>query len=141
MLGCNRPLFNLRDLCMSTNTIAKRQSKHSILNFELCSVVVLAAFAMGAASASHAQSRPTAGSANNAPSQMTPVAATGAIPANKLTSQDLDAAFNRADTNHDGKLNRSEAEHFPVVVQRFDQFDGNHDGFISRDEFNKAANE
>ena len=126
---------------MSTNNIAKRQSKHSIPNFELCSVVVLAAFAMGAASASHAQSRPTAGSANNASSQMTPVAAAGAIPANKLTSQDLDAAFNRADTNHDGKLNRSEAEHFPVVVQRFDQFDGNHDGFISRDEFNKAANE
>ena len=124
---------------MRSNTIARKQSKHSIPNFELCSVILLAAFAMGAASASHAQSTPKAGSANSAPSQMTPVAAAGAIPANKVTSQDLDAAFNRADANHDGQLSRAEAEHFPAVAQRFDQIDGNRDGFISREEFNKAA--
>ena len=124
---------------MRSNTIAIKQLKHSIPNFELCSVILLAAFAMGAASASHAQSTPKAGSANSAPSQMTPVAAAGAIPANKVTSQDLDAAFNRADANHDGQLSRAEAEHFPAVAQRFEQIDGNRDSFISREEFNKAA--
>ena len=71
---------------------------------------------MGVASASHAQgTAPSTGSSNNnsAPSQMTPVAAADAVPANKVTKQDLAAAFNRAD--------------------------GNHGGLISREEFNKAA--
>ena len=104
-------------------------------------VILLAAFAMGVASASHAQgTAPSTGSSNNsAPSQMAPVAAAGAVPANKVTKQDLDAAFNRADANHDGQLSRAEAEHFPAVAQRFEQIDGNRDGFLSREEFNKAA--
>jgi hypothetical protein len=129
---------------MRTRTIAKQPSKHPIANFanfELCSVILLAAFAMAAASAAHAQSTTTSttGSTNSALAQMAPMAAADAIPANKVTRVDLDAAFNRADVNRDGKLSRAEAEHFPAVAQRFEQIDSNHDSFISREEFNQAA--
>jgi hypothetical protein len=135
--GLNASLFNLKDICMRTRTIAQHSAKHPMAHFELCSVILLAASAMGAASASHAQS--TAGSTTSAPAQIAPMAAADAIPANKVTRMDLDAAFNRADVNRDGKLSRAEAEHFPAVAQRFEQIDSNHDGFISRDEFNQAA--
>lgn len=125
MLGCNESLFKRKDFSMRTNTLAEQQATHAIFNFQLCSVIVLAAFAMGAASLTHAQgATPSAG---------------GAVPANKVTSQDLDAAFNRADADRDGKLSRAEAEHFPAVAQRFEQIDGNRDSFISREEFYKAA--
>jgi hypothetical protein len=127
------PFLNLKDICMRTRTIAQHPSKRPIAHFELCSVIFLAASAMGAASAARAQSTP------GAPAQMAPMAAADAIPANKVTRMDLDAAFNRADVNRDGKLSRAEAEHFPAVAQRFEQIDSNHDGFISRDEFNQAA--
>jgi hypothetical protein len=141
MPGGNTPLFNLKELRMRANTIAKQPSRRPIANFALCSVFLLAAIAMGAASATHAQgAAPAAGAtSNSATSPMAPLAAAGAIPANKVTRMDLDAAFNRADVDRDGKLSRAEAEHFPAVAQRFEQIDSNHDSFISRDEFNKAA--
>lgn len=124
---------------MRTHTVVKHPSKHPIANFELCSVILLAAFAMAAAaSAAHAQSTtpPTPGLSHSAPAQML---AADAVPANKVTRVDIDAAFNRADRNRDGKLNRTEAEHFPAVAQRFEQLDSNRDGFISREEFNQAV--
>lgn len=103
---------------------AKAQVKnHSILNFDARSVLMLAtvaAISIGLASAVHAQ---------------TPAP----IPANKTTARDVEAAFTRADVDRDGRLSRSEAERFPMVVQRFEQFDQNRDGFLSRDEFNAAA--
>ena len=117
---------------MRTNTITKEPSRYCPPRLELCSVIVLATFAMGAASATHAQGAvPSNGGA--------PMAAARAAPVNKVTSMDLDAAFNRADVNRDGKLSRAETEHFPMVAQRFEQIDSNHDSFISREEFNKAA--
>ena len=132
MLGLNVLLFDMKVFCMRTNSITKEPSRHSVPRFELCSVIVLATFAMGAASATHAQGAvPSTGGAL--------MAAAGAVPAGKVTSMDLDAAFNRADVNRDGKLNRAESEHFPMVAQRFEQIDSNHDSFISREEFNKAA--
>jgi Ca2+-binding EF-hand superfamily protein len=112
-----------------------------IAAFEVPSLLLMAALALGAGSAAHAQgATPSTGATNNsAASQMAPLAAAGAIPANKATRMDLDAAFNRADVNRDGQLSRTEAEHFPAVAQRFEQIDSNHDGFISREEFNQAA--
>jgi len=56
----------------------------------------------------------------------------------RVGSKSPDAAFNRADTNGDGRLNREEAEHFPVLSQRFDVIDANRDAFISRAEFNQV---
>lgn len=112
--------------------------KHSIPNFELRSVLLLATFAMGAVAA-QAQMSSSPANPNSPPSQVAPSGATGAIAQNRTTGADLEAAFNRADANKDGKLDRQEAEHFPAVAQRFDQIDTNHDSFISLAEFRKAA--
>jgi Ca2+-binding EF-hand superfamily protein len=112
-----------------------RVQKHSIPNFGVPSVWLLAALVMGAAGAARAQTAPS-------PSQAPPAHITTAgttIPQNSISNRELDAAFNRADTNHDGKLTRQEAERFPALEQRFEQIDSNHDAFISRDEFVKAA--
>jgi len=99
-----------------------RVQKHSIPNFDMRSVLLLALLTLGTAAAVRAQ---------------TPGAA---IPANRATPQDLEAAFKRADANQDGKLSRQEAERFPAVAQRFEQIDSNRDTFISLDEFSQAAN-
>ncbi len=48
----------------------------------------------------------------------------------------LEAAFNRADANGDGKLSREEAGHLPAIALRFDDLDTNKDGFLSMEEFN-----
>ena len=103
-----------------------RVQKHSIpkfFNFDKRSVLMLALLTLGTAAALHAQPAPGA-----------------AIPANRATPQDLEAAFKRADVNQDGKLSRQEAERFPAVAQRFEQIDSNRDSFISLDEFSRAAN-
>ena len=68
-----------------------------------------------------------------------PSGAAGGIPQNKVSSKEVDAAFDRADTNKDGRLDRKEAEKMPAVAKNFDQVDSNHDGFISRDELNRLA--
>lgn len=131
---------------MTLHTTATQQPKHSIphfCGFELRSVLLVAALAVGAAGAVRAQTSPA--SPNSPPSKVAPAApstnsaTTGAVPQNRATTQDVEAAFNRADTNKDGKLDRQEAEHFPAVAQRFEQIDTNRDTFISLAELAKAA--
>ncbi len=63
----------------------------------------------------------------------------GGAATQRVSSKSIDAAFQRADRDGDGRLSRKEAEHFPALSQRFDQIDGNRDAYISRDEFNAAA--
>jgi Ca2+-binding EF-hand superfamily protein len=46
--------------------------------------------------------------------------------------------FEQADTDHDGRLTRSEAAAMPFVAKHFDEIDTNHDGYISRDELRAA---
>jgi len=118
----------------------------SIPGFELRSVLLVAALAAGAAGAARAQTAPpSAASPTSPPSQMAPSGtsgtpgSTGAVPQNRTTSKDVEAAFGRADANKDGKLDRQEAEHLPAVALRFDQIDTNHDSFISLAELTKAA--
>ena len=121
-------------------TVRTTVKKHFMPNFELRSVLLFSALVVGVAIATHAQSNPAAPTADSAVSaQMATAGAVDVIAPNKITSREVDAAFNRADTNHDGKLSREEARHFPAIEPRFDQLDSNHDNFISRDEFMKAA--
>ncbi len=73
-----------------------------------------------------------------------PAAANSPAPAGstapKLPSiSEVNAAFDRADENHDARLTRAEADRFPEVARRFEQIDTNRDTFISREEFSKAV--
>ncbi|MCJ7799624.1 MAG: EF-hand domain-containing protein [Polaromonas sp.] len=123
---------------MSVSASVKHSLKHFIPNFEICSVLLLAALVMGASHTAQAQT-PAAASAYSPPSQRAMSVTAVAIPANQATSQDVDAAFQRADSNRDGKLSRQETERFPALMQRFDQVDSNGDHLLSPDEFQQAA--
>ena len=129
---------------MTTKAAKKNRSRLQqdfIPNFEMRSVLVIATFAVSAAYA-QTSTKPAAPGQNN-PVAMTTTAdrSENTAMANqvKTGSNNLDAAFNRADTDRDGRLSRKEAEHFPMLSQRFESIDMNRDSFISREEFNQAA--
>lgn len=122
---------------MTMHMTATQLPKHSIPSFELRSVLLVAALAVGGMGAARAQAAPPSpASPTSPPSQMAP---SGSVPQNRTTPKDVEAAFGRADANKDGKLDRQEAEHLPAVAQRFEQIDANHDTFISLAELTKAA--
>lgn len=125
---------------MSVSARVKRISKHSMPNFEISSVLLLAALVLGAAHSAQAQTSPAAAAPGySPPSQMAMSVTAVAIPANQAISKGVEAAFQRADTNRDGQLSREETERFPALMQRFDQVDSNGDHFLSPDEFQQAA--
>jgi Ca2+-binding EF-hand superfamily protein len=51
-----------------------------------------------------------------------------------------DEAFQKLDTDHDGRISALEANASPKVAARFLEADRNHDGFLSREEFKTLAN-
>ena len=113
------------------STINKRK-KHFIPNFEARSVLLVAAMAFGGIAGAQGQTsspNPATGASS----------AAGDIPSNNVTARDVDAAFDRADTNKDGKLSRTEAENLPAVAQRFEQIDTDRDTFVSREELMKFS--
>lgn len=61
------------------------------------------------------------------------------VPNRAPDSKDIDAAFNKADANGDGRLDRQEAAQFAPVLQRFDALDADHDGFVTRAELARVA--
>jgi len=47
----------------------------------------------------------------------------------------LDNRFNAADANHDGGLDKTEANGMPMLAVYFNQVDANHDGKVTRQEY------
>ncbi len=104
------------------------QPMPAVRTMVVCSFAAAALFA--ASQAAHAQTA--------APAAAPPAPAATQAP-RQFTSTEVNAAFDRADDNHDARLTRAEAERFPEVAKRFEQIDTNRDTFISREEFNKAV--
>ena len=124
-----------------------RLQQDFIPNFELRSLLLIATFAVSVSGAAYAQTSARVGLndpvAISAAADRSERPIEGGVQATQVNtragSRSADAAFNRADTNRDGRLNREEAEHFPALSQRFDLIDTNRDSFISREEFNQAV--
>ena len=135
---------------MTTKAAKKNRSRLQrdfIPNFEMRSLLLIATFAVSVAGGAFAQTSARIGLddpvAVSAAADRSERPTDGVVQAsqvnNRVGSRSADAAFDRADTNRDGRLNREEAEHFPVLSQRFDLIDTNRDSFISREEFNQAV--
>jgi Ca2+-binding EF-hand superfamily protein len=62
-------------------------------------------------------------------------AACGALFAQGVATEAKPIAFSTLDTNHDGKISRSEARADPELSAEFDMLDTNHDGYLSPEEF------
>lgn len=108
--------------------------------FDTRSVMLIAAMALGGGASLHAQTNPPA--TPSAPAQTTgrsPTTASGDVKAPMAAPQSASAAFERADTNHDGKLSAQEARALPAIGNRFKQLDTDHDGALSREEFDEGA--
>lgn len=135
---------------MTTQAVKKCRSRlqqNFIPNFEMRSILLIATFATSVAGGACAQTSAKAGLddpvAISAAADRSERPTDGGVQATQVNtragSRSADAAFNRADTNRDGRLDREEAEHFPALSQRFDLIDTNRDSFISREEFNQAV--
>ena len=135
---------------MTTKAAKKNRSRLQrdfIPNFEMRSLLLIATFSVSVAGGACAQTSARIGVddpvAVSAAADRSERPTDGSVQTTQVTtragSRSTDAAFDRADTNGDGRLNREEAEHFPVLSQRFDLIDTNRDSFISREEFNQAV--
>lgn len=56
----------------------------------------------------------------------------------RLSSAQVQQAFQHIDTNHDGSLSRTEVSVFPRIERHFERIDINHDGVVSPAEFDQA---
>lgn len=113
----------------------------NISSFEVLSVVLFSALTFGSAGAVLAQSSPQQ---SREQTQLAPSGAAAGVqnapaPGTANGSNSALAAFQRADTNHDGKLSAAEARQLPAVAQRFQEMDTDKDGQLSLAEFDKGV--
>ncbi|MES2413047.1 MAG: EF-hand domain-containing protein [Pseudomonadota bacterium] len=122
----------------ASSTSARQPESHSI-PATLCKPAVRTIAGCSFAAAALLAGAALPASAQTVAPATPPAAATSAAPASRLSSTEVNAAFDRADENHDARLDRTEAVRFPAVAQRFEQIDSNRDSYISREEFTKAV--
>lgn len=112
-------------------------------HFEASSVLLFAALTFGTG-AVNAQTGTTAGSAGGAGASSSRSATGGSSASPQATfgggattqaSSASDAAFQRADKDHDGMLSPQEAAQLPAISNRFQALDKNKDQMLSRDEY------
>ena len=109
--------------------------------FDTRSVMLIAAMALGGGASLHAQT-PTPLKTPSPPAQTTgqsPFTTGGTPKAPMGAPSPTNAAFDRADTDQDGKLSAQEAKALPAMGNRFEQLDTDHDGALSREEFDDGA--
>ncbi|MDQ3058851.1 MAG: EF-hand domain-containing protein [Pseudomonadota bacterium] len=109
--------------------------KHSMPKFEVRSLLLFSALALGTAFAAHAQQATSPCEKWAASGKPDAIAAISAA----RPASNAEAAFARADTNGDGKLDSREAEHFPAMSPHFQLIDTDHDQFLSREELTRGA--
>lgn len=120
MLRCNASLFNFQGARLTMK--AQQRRKYS---FDTRSVMLFAALSLGGVGALQAQT----------PSQDK---AYSYGPGTGNPSKAATTAFNRADTDKDGKLTEKEAALLPAISQRFKELDANNNGTLSAVEFEKG---
>lgn len=104
----------------------------NVSGFEVRSVLLFAALSFGGTAAMAQSPAPAAPSS-------TPRGAAAGVQRAPAATDDVQAAFDRADTNRDGQLSRKEAESLPAVSNAFEQIDADKNGSLSREEFSKAV--
>jgi hypothetical protein len=110
--------------------IFKSTSRNLLIGSAITLLAATAAFAQSTAPAAPGTEKPAAGTA--------PAAASPGGAEKPMSSKEIDAAFTKADTNKDGKLDKMEAEGIPGLAARFDQVDADGDKFVSKAELAKA---
>lgn len=116
--------------------------KHSMSNLAGCALLLLSALMVGPAWSGETQTQAQLhSSACMRPScERVPVIFLRRVNAISPVSP-AQAAFNRADSDHDDRLNLQEAEHFPAMAPHFRLIDTNRDNFLSFEELMRAATE
>jgi len=106
-----------------------KQASVYLTNFEVSSVALLATLVLGGAATLHLRARAD---------EVSNTKATPYVQVAGISSRSGSTAFQRADTNRDGKLSREEAERLPAVAEVFQEHDRNKDGFLAPEEFEQA---
>lgn len=122
------------------------KSLRNVTGFEIRSVLLFTALSLGGASAmaqlqapSQALQTSQAQQTPQPPMQSGPATGVQAAPPAAADGDSVQAAFDRADTNKDGKLTKKEAEALPAVSNAFAKIDTDKNGSLSREEFGKAV--
>ncbi|SEA02082.1 EF-hand domain-containing protein [Acidovorax soli] len=107
--------------------------------FDARSVLLFAALSLGGTAALQAQTAPATAPKTQGVPSLGPATSSPKPAGPAGMSPSATAAFDRADTNADGKLSPEEAAALPAIGNRFEQLDTDRDGSLSRAEFDKGA--